>query len=57
MSSNLKRVITLTLLAGAASSTLAAPAPVSNLSDGSTVTSTPATAAHNETDVQRLERL
>ncbi|NOI12786.1 tol-pal system protein YbgF [Vibrio hepatarius] len=52
MFSNLKRVITLTLLASAASSVLAAPAPVSDLS-GSNV----ASARTNESEVQRLERL
>lgn len=52
MFSNLKRVITLTLLASAASNVLAAPAPVSDLS-GSNV----ASARTNESEVQRLERL
>lgn len=52
MFSNLKRVITLTLLASAASTVLAAPAPVSDLS-GSNV----ASARTNESEVQRLERL
>ncbi|WP_282177035.1 tol-pal system protein YbgF [Vibrio nereis] len=52
MFSNLKRVITLTLLASAAGSVLAAPAPVSDLS-GSNVAST----RSSENEVQRLERL
>ncbi|EGA71306.1 hypothetical protein VISI1226_13321 [Vibrio sinaloensis DSM 21326] len=56
MFSNLKRVVTLTLLASAASSVLAAPAPVSDLG-GSNSASTSSSVRSNETDVQRLERL
>ncbi|MEZ8100344.1 tol-pal system protein YbgF [Vibrio bivalvicida] len=56
MFSNLKRVVTLTLLASAASSLLAAPAPVSDLSGSNTATSS-SSVRGNETDVQRLERL
>lgn len=52
MFSNLKRVITLTLLASAAGTALAAPAPVSDLS-GSNAAST----RSSSNDVQRLERL
>ncbi|WP_375753532.1 tol-pal system protein YbgF [Vibrio sp. HN007] len=55
MFSNLKRAVSLVLLASAAGSTLAAPAPVSNVNEStSTTASTPASP---ETDVQRLERL
>ena len=56
MFSNLKRVVTLTLLASAASSLLAAPAPVSDLSGSNTATSS-SSARGSETDIQRLERL
>lgn len=56
MFSNLKRVVTLTLLASAAGSVLAAPAPVSDLS-GSTPARSTSSVSANETDVQRLERL
>lgn len=56
MFSNLKRVVTLTLLASAASASFAAPAPVSDLS-GSNTASTATAVRSNETDVQRLERL
>ncbi|KJY83180.1 tol-pal system protein [Vibrio galatheae] len=56
MFSNLKRVVTLTLLASAASSVLAAPAPVSDLS-GSNAATPSSSVRTNETDVQRLERL
>lgn len=56
MFSNLKRVVTLTLLASAASSVLAAPAPVSDLSGSNTATSS-SSARGSETDIQRLERL
>ncbi|WP_100752963.1 tol-pal system protein YbgF [Vibrio salilacus] len=55
MFSNLKRVVTLTLLASAASHSFAAPAPVSDLGGSNTVNTT--SSASNETDVQRLERL
>ncbi|WP_070963123.1 tol-pal system protein YbgF [Vibrio sonorensis] len=53
MLSNLKRAVTLMLLASAASPALAAPAPVSDLNG----TSNSAVAPANETDIQRLERL
>lgn len=53
MFSNLKRVLTLTLLASAASATLAAPAPVSDLGNRTTLSRSTA----KETDVERLERL
>lgn len=56
MFSNLKRIVTLTLLASAASSALAAPAPVSDLSGSNSATSS-SSVRSNETDVQRLERL
>jgi len=56
MFSNLKRVVTLTLLASAASTVLAAPAPVSDLSGSNSATSS-SSVRGNETDVQRLERL
>ncbi|WP_217540623.1 tol-pal system protein YbgF [Vibrio metschnikovii] len=56
MFSNLKQVFTLTLLASAASITLAAPAPVSDLSQRSVSTSANR-AVSNEGDVARLERL
>lgn len=52
MFSNLKRVITLTLLASATGSVLAAPAPVSDLS-GSNAAST----RSSSNDVQRLEKM
>lgn len=57
MFSNLKRIVTLTLLASAASTTLAAPAPVSDLSNSSSSSATRAQNSSSETDVQRLERL
>ena len=56
MFSNLKRVVTLTLLASAAGSVFAAPAPVSDLNGSNSATST-SSVRSNETDVQRLERL
>ncbi|USD64319.1 tol-pal system protein YbgF [Vibrio sp. SCSIO 43136] len=56
MFSNSKRVVTLTLLASAANLAFAAPAPVSDLSESTTVVSTTRTTSP-ETDVQRLERL
>ena len=56
MFSNLKQVFTFTLLASAASITLAAPAPVSDLSQRSVSTSANR-AVSNESDVARLERL
>ncbi|WP_165310923.1 tol-pal system protein YbgF [Vibrio ziniensis] len=61
MFSNLKRVITLTLLASAANNSFAAPAPVSDLSNSSsssrqTQTSS-VSSATSESEVQRLERL
>ncbi|WP_159738945.1 tol-pal system protein YbgF [Vibrio atypicus] len=55
MFSNLKRVVTLTLLASAAGSVFAAPAPVSDLSGSNSATTS--SVRSNETDVQRLERL
>jgi len=55
MFSNLKRVFTLTLLASAASASFAAPAPVSDLSNSSQLSTT--RTASSESDVQRLERL
>ncbi|MCW8346543.1 tol-pal system protein YbgF [Vibrio sp. ZSDZ65] len=62
MTSNIKRAVTLTLLAGAASSVLAAKAPVTDLSTATSSSATVASvasahAATNETDIQRLERL
>ncbi|MER2497127.1 tol-pal system protein YbgF [Vibrio neptunius] len=56
MFSNLKRVVTLTLLASAANFVFAAPAPVSDISGSNPVPSSSAAPA-NETEVQRLERL
>jgi len=56
MFSNLKRVVTLTLLASAAGNVLAAPAPVSDLSGSNTATSS-SSVRGSESDVQRLERL
>ncbi len=59
MFSNFKRVVTLTLLASAASHVFAAPAPVSDLNSTTTssTASTTARASGSETDVERLERL
>jgi tol-pal system protein YbgF len=60
MTSNIERAVTLTLLAGMASSALAAKAPVTDLiatSSSATSASVTAASAANETDVQRLERL
>ncbi|MCK6261932.1 tol-pal system protein YbgF [Vibrio sp. ZSDE26] len=62
MFSNSKRVFTLMLLASAANTSFAAPAPVSDLSSTTpAITSTTATATRSanssETDIQRLERL
>ncbi|WP_341661669.1 tol-pal system protein YbgF [Vibrio sp.] len=56
MFSNLKRVITLMLLASTASPVFAVPAPVSDVSGNTTLASSSAGSA-NETEVQRLERL
>ncbi|MGY3686557.1 tol-pal system protein YbgF [Vibrio coralliilyticus] len=56
MFSNLKRVVTLTLLASAANNAFAAPAPVSDLGGSNSAPSSSAVPA-NETEVQRLERL
>ena len=56
MFSNLKRVVTLTLLASAANTVFAAPAPVSDLGGSNSAPSSSAASA-NETEVQRLERL
>ena len=58
MFSNTKRVIMLSLLASAAGTALAAPAPVSDLNSTTTnSTSSSTRAASNETDIERLERL
>ncbi len=58
MFSNLKRMITLTLLASAANTAFAAPAPVSDLSNSSSSSSSSAVrATSSESDVQRLERM
>ncbi|MGF1720448.1 tol-pal system protein YbgF [Vibrio kyushuensis] len=62
MFSNSKRVLTLMLLASAANTSFAAPAPVSDLSSttpATTSTSASSTRSVNssETDIQRLERL
>ncbi|WP_261903890.1 tol-pal system protein YbgF [Vibrio fortis] len=58
MFSNKKRVIMLSLLASAASTALAAPAPVSDLNSTVTnSTSSSTRAASNESDIERLERL
>ncbi|OIQ26689.1 tol-pal system protein YbgF [uncultured Vibrio sp.] len=62
MFSNSKRVFTLMLLASAANTSFAAPAPVSDLSSTTTTAATPtstSTSSKNssETDIQRLERL
>jgi len=55
MFSNLKRVITLTLLASAANVVFAAPAPVSDLSNSSSTSAV--RSRSSETEIQRLERL
>jgi tol-pal system protein YbgF len=55
MLSNLKRAVSLTLLASAASLVFAAPAPVSNVNG--TTSSNSSASSGPETDVQRLERL
>ncbi|PTP38724.1 tol-pal system protein YbgF [Vibrio splendidus] len=59
MFSNTKRVILLSLLASAANTTFAAPAPVSDLNSTATNSSSSsrATSASNESDIERLERL
>ncbi|WPC73107.1 tol-pal system protein YbgF [Vibrio porteresiae] len=60
MFSNLKRVVTLSLLASAASSVLAAPAPVSDIGNSASTSASTASVSSgpaSETDVQRLERL
>ncbi|CAH0526307.1 tol-pal system protein YbgF [Vibrio hippocampi] len=57
MKSNIKRLITLTLLAGAASSALAAQAPVSDLNSSAATSTTSRASASSETEVQRLQRL
>ncbi|KII77046.1 tol-pal system protein YbgF [Vibrio renipiscarius] len=54
MFSNLKQVISLTLLASAANIAFAAPAPVADLGGS---TSTSRTFSSSESDIQRLERL
>ncbi|MBU2895377.1 tol-pal system protein YbgF [Vibrio hepatarius] len=56
MFSNLKHVIMLMLLASAANSVFAVPAPVSDVSGNSSSVSSSA-SFENETEVQRLERL
>lgn len=53
MFSNLKRAVSLTLLASAANIAFAAPAPVSDINS----TSTSSVSSQAETDIQRLERL
>ncbi|MFA0660854.1 tol-pal system protein YbgF [Vibrio splendidus] len=59
MFSNTKRVILLSLLASAANTTFAAPAPVSDLNSTATNSSpsSRAASASNESDIERLERL
>ncbi|MEO9494530.1 MAG: tol-pal system protein YbgF [Vibrio splendidus] len=59
MFSNTKRVILLSLLASAANTTFAAPAPVSDLNSTATnsLSSSRAASASNESDIERLERL
>ncbi|OXX45106.1 tol-pal system protein, partial [Vibrio sp. V17_P4S1T151] len=57
MFSNLKRIVTLTLLASAAGQVLAAPAPVSDLSNSSSASTSRAQQSLSESNVQRLERL
>ncbi|NOI89119.1 tol-pal system protein YbgF [Vibrio splendidus] len=59
MFSNTKRVILLSLLASAANTTFAAPAPVSDLNSTATnsSSSSQAASASNESDIERLERL
>ncbi|OEE73868.1 tol-pal system protein YbgF [Vibrio ordalii] len=57
MFSNLKRIVTLTLLASAAGQVLAAPAPVSDLSNSSSASTSRAQHSSSESNVQRLERL
>ncbi len=60
MFSNLKRMITLTLLASAANVAFAAPAPVSDLNNSSSSNSNSTSAVRStssESDVQRLERM
>ncbi|MBF9000026.1 tol-pal system protein YbgF [Vibrio nitrifigilis] len=59
MFSNLKRVVTLTLLASAASQVFAAPAPVSDIGNNSSSANTVSASSSQapEGDVQRLERL
>ncbi|KPL94328.1 tol-pal system protein YbgF [Vibrio splendidus] len=59
MFSNTKRVILLSLLASAANTTFAAPAPVSDLNSTATnpSSSSRAASASNESDIERLERL
>lgn len=57
MFSNLKRTTTLMLLASAAGSVLAAPAPVYDLSGSSSRSTASSSAGSSETEIQRLERL
>lgn len=57
MFSNTKRVILLSLLASAANTAFAAPAPVSDLNSTATNSSSSSRSASNESDIERLERL
>ncbi len=58
MFSNTKRVILLSLLASAANTAFAVPAPVSDLNSTATnSTSSSSRSASNESDIERLERL
>ncbi|CAM2802365.1 tol-pal system protein YbgF [Vibrio ordalii] len=57
MFSNFKRIVTLTLLASAAGQVPAAPAPVADLSNSVSVSTSRAKKPSSESDVQRLERL
>ncbi|NOH32337.1 tol-pal system protein YbgF [Vibrio chagasii] len=58
MFSNTKRVILLSLLASAANTAFAAPAPVSDLNSTATnSTSSSSRSVSNESDIERLERL
>ena len=58
MFSDTKRVILLSLLASAANTAFAAPAPVSDLNSTATnSTSSSSRSASNESDIERLERL
>lgn len=57
MFSNFKRAVSLTLLASAAGSVSAAPAPVSDINSTASNTASATPAQPQETEVQRLERL